>query len=158
MLTGVNLLIIEDDANSIKTLTMVLESLHAKVDYAYSAAEGMRLLGINHYDAILLDLFLPDSKGPTTISKFQEVFPNVPIIVSSGMAFPDLEREALRLGAQEILIKCRDITAEDFSTAITHAVERHKVRKIFEPIAKILDKASECVSEMQKLSPPQNLS
>jgi response regulator of citrate/malate metabolism len=42
-------------------------------------------------DLILLDLYLPDSRGPETFVKVKELFPNSEIIVLSGVQNIDLE-------------------------------------------------------------------
>lgn len=74
------------------------------VDCLAAAAEQ---LGRGRFDAVLLDLMLPDSHGLATVSSLQDRAPDLPIIVYSGFGAEDVlfAREAIRGGAQEFLPK-----------------------------------------------------
>jgi DNA-binding NtrC family response regulator len=59
------------------------------------------------FDAVLVDLMLPDSSGLATVGSVQARAPDLPIIVYSGVGADDVmfAREAIRGGAEEFLPK-----------------------------------------------------
>lgn len=82
------LIVCDDDIDQLMLLKNLLESAGFKVDTAGSARETKALLSANQYDALLLDLILPDQDG---ISFIREIKSNpklakLPIIVISIIA------------------------------------------------------------------------
>ena len=53
-----------------------------------------------NFDAVLLDLSLPDSQGLETINRLSAAAPNLPIVVLTGEADEAVAREAVRSGAR----------------------------------------------------------
>ncbi|HVP11254.1 MAG TPA: ATP-binding protein [Phycisphaerae bacterium] len=78
------------------------------------------------YDAILLDLSLPDSKGSKTVSRMQTAAPLTPIVVLTSLDDESLGLEAIRIGAQDYLVKGR-VDARLLSRAIDYATERKRL-------------------------------
>ncbi len=66
-------------------------------------SEAAQQLSQHRFDAVLLDLMLPDSSGLATLDGVHERAPDVPIVVYSGFGDEDLmfACEAIRGGAQE---------------------------------------------------------
>ncbi|MCG3189671.1 MAG: Sensor histidine kinase RcsC [Burkholderiaceae bacterium] len=56
-------LVIEDDASDQAQLTHILHSAGCRVEVAASAESALRMAGTRRYDAITLDLLLPDRSG-----------------------------------------------------------------------------------------------
>jgi PAS domain S-box-containing protein len=84
------------------------------------------------FDAVLLDLGLPDSFGLETLARLVEAAPTLPIVVSTGRVEEGLAIEALRLGAQEYVLK-DSWTGEMLARTLRYAVERkHAERKLHE--------------------------
>ena len=76
------------------------------------------------YDAVLLDLMLPDSIGGVdTIRAIQEVHHEIPIVVFTGMEDTELALSAVREGAQDYLVKER-CDAETVVRSIRYSIER----------------------------------
>lgn len=59
----------------------------------------------DHFDCVLLDLNLPDSIGPSSITEILDVVPRVPVIVLTGFASAVTVEEALKAGARQVLSK-----------------------------------------------------
>src|SRR5689334_14019433 len=68
-------------------------------------AGAVRLLREGEFDAVLLDLNLSDSEGLDTLRRVLEAVPHVAVVVLTGVASTGVAREALRLGAQDWLVK-----------------------------------------------------
>lgn len=86
--TSLNLLICEDDQDQAEYLRLLLESAGYRVETAYTAAQALVLLEANKYDALLLDLLLPDSDGIAFIRELRskQKTMNLPVIVISVIA------------------------------------------------------------------------
>jgi two-component system cell cycle response regulator len=97
---------------------------------AESLAEGIDKLGERHFDAVLLDLMLPDSQGLGTLCSVQDRVPEVPIIVYSGFGADDIlfAREAIRIGAQDFLPKS-EAKRTDLQRAILASIERKRLER-----------------------------
>jgi two-component system sensor histidine kinase/response regulator len=81
-------------------------------------------------DSILLDLGLPDSQGLETLLAVQKRFPELPVVVLTGLNDQAFAGDAVRAGAQDYLVKGR-FTAEILTRAVSYAIERERVaRKI----------------------------
>jgi len=97
---------------------VAVESLKRALDY----------LANEPADVVLLDLRLPDSQGMETFVSLHAQAPNVPIIVLSGMSDEQMAVEAVRLGAQDYLVKGQ-FEAGLLSRAVRYAIERHRMRE-----------------------------
>lgn len=80
-----NILICEDDKDIASLLSLLLEQEHYCVDISYNAKQAENLLQERDYDALLLDLILPDKDGLSLIKELRESekTKNLPIIVVS---------------------------------------------------------------------------
>ena len=68
-------------------------------------SEAEHLLQSEPFDAVLLDLTLPDSRGLESLSRIQRIAPHVPVVVLSGLTDESVALEAVRNGAQDYLLK-----------------------------------------------------
>jgi CheY-like chemotaxis protein len=73
---------------------------------------GLRALGNEQFDLMIIDIFMPHMRGFESIRIFHERAPAIPLIAMSGYAFanlnspaPDFLRMALELGAARCLRK-----------------------------------------------------
>lgn len=103
-----SILIVEDD----DTYRRSLEQILTKSGFTTtSAANGRIALDLYHperFDAVVLDLIMPDIEGIETLTKLRRMSPNVKVIVISGggkIDAKDYLALALKLGAVEVLAK-----------------------------------------------------
>lgn len=105
----VQVLLIEDEASYAGLVSLLLNN-NSEQDYeitiAPSLAQGMEhLSGEQDFDAVLLDLSLPDSKGIDTLLRLIDAFPNTNVIVLTGTSDRDQGVRAVGAGAQDYLVK-----------------------------------------------------
>ncbi len=83
-----HILICEDDPDVAKLLSIMLSQGGFTSDIAHSVAEAKERLGQNSYDAMTLDLMLPDEDGLTLIRELrdQTATHDLPIVVVSAKA------------------------------------------------------------------------
>ena len=103
-LTGLSLLIVEDETLLRKRLAAQLDQLGADVTGAATLKEARRWLGDLSFDFILLDVNLPDGLG-TELLKAKEVPANTGVIVMTANGGVSGAVEAMRLGALDYLVK-----------------------------------------------------
>ncbi len=96
-----------------------------RTEWADSLATGIDRLAGREFDAVLLDLMLPDSSGLGTLSRLREVYPGLPIVVLTALEEEALGIEAVRRGAQDYLDKA-GIDGHLVSRALRYAIERAK--------------------------------
>ena len=67
------LLVIDDEPGLRQALTMYFQSRGHVVDSAANAADGMQLASASEYDALLLDLRLPDDDGDNVLRQLERI-------------------------------------------------------------------------------------
>jgi len=93
---------------------------------AYSLASARGLLNHREFDAILLDLSLPDATELEGCVALRDDWPSLPIVVLTGYDDEELSTSALQRGAQDYLIKGR-IDRDLLVRSLRYAIERKKI-------------------------------
>ena len=91
-------------------------------------SEALARLGKERFDAVLLDLSLPDGYGLTTLRQVQAASPTIPIIVLSGVSDQTLALQAVQNGAQDYLVKGQG-QPELLTRSIRYAMERKRAEE-----------------------------
>ena len=95
------------------------------VQTAETLAGGLDRLAAGPVDVLLLDLSLPDSRGLDTVVRVRRQFPDVPMVVLSGHEDEGMALAAVRLGAQDYLVKGQ-ANPRLIVRAIRYAMERKR--------------------------------
>ena len=98
------LLIIDDDTDTAELLADFLEQSGHRAVKCYTAAEGMQKLTVQ-FDAVFLDIILPDKNGIALLKDIKKADSQMPVIMVTG--FKDAENvvSAFREGAFDCLLK-----------------------------------------------------
>jgi len=128
----INVLLVEDnpgDARLIREMLSESRGVSYRVCWVEQLATTLEhLFSDQHTDIILLDLLLPDSEGLETFSTIHEKTKKIPIVVLTGLDDEELALQALRLGAQDYLVK--GILEKDLlQRAIRYAIARNRVEE-----------------------------
>ncbi len=102
------ILIIDDEKNIRRTLTMVVEGEDFEVESAASGEEGLARLEESGADVVFLDVLLPGLSGLETLRRVKELDPQIEVVMISGHASLADAVEATRLGAFDFLEKPLD--------------------------------------------------
>jgi signal transduction histidine kinase len=128
---SIKLLLVDDDAGDRKIVKLALEQSSGAADFNIEIAgtleEATDCLKNKDYDAVLLDLGLPDSSGVNTVQKAHEANPNVPIIVLTGLS-EEMGLDAIGKGAEDYLVKGNSLE-HSLVRIIRYAIERKKVER-----------------------------
>lgn len=98
-------LLIEDEPKLAELLASFLKQEGICVDTCASAMSADELLANIEYDAVLLDLCLPDQDGLTLLQTMRSNGPNVPVLITSARADLNDRLSGLNLGADDYLTK-----------------------------------------------------
>jgi DNA-binding NarL/FixJ family response regulator/two-component sensor histidine kinase len=122
------ILLVEDSASDAALLQenlLLSGNGNILVNVVKSLREAADSLKGNHIDAVLLDLGLPDSNGIDTVQRARRICSNLPVIVLTGLADEKTGMEAVRMGAQDYLVKGR-ADGWTVSRAIHYSIERKR--------------------------------
>ncbi|MAM12361.1 response regulator transcription factor [Martelella sp. FLE1502] len=75
------ILLIEDDENLNRQLAQMLRDSDYVVDCAYDGEEGHFLGDTEPYDAVILDIGLPQMDGVTVLDKWRQAGRNMPVLI-----------------------------------------------------------------------------
>jgi diguanylate cyclase (GGDEF)-like protein len=131
MTEAIRVLLIEDSASDARMAAQLLgEGSGFELTHVERLSEATAQLGKGGFDAVLLDLMLPDSSGLATVSSVHDRAPDLPIIVYSGFGAEDVmfAREAVRGGAQDFMPKGL-ANAVAMRRAIVTSIERKRLEQ-----------------------------
>jgi len=103
------LLLVEDNRDLSSWLTRLLKQSSYAVEQAFTGEQAAHFLATQTYDAILLDLTLPDLKGQTLLKNLRSRHNEVPVLIISAQGALQDIIEHLNLGADDYLAKPFDI-------------------------------------------------
>lgn len=122
----IKILLVEDNPADADLLQEILEEAIG-VEWELVPVELRReaifMLTNQHFNAVLLDLSLPDSHGLETLIRLREIAPDTPMVVMTGLDDEAIALEAVRLGAQDYIVKGR-ITSQLLVRSLRYAIER----------------------------------
>ena len=102
-------LIVDDELEFIQVLSERMKSRGVDVDTAASGREALEKARGQSYDAIILDLSMPEMDGLETLRHLAEDNPDLQIILLTGHATLQKGIEAIKLGAMDFLEKPAEI-------------------------------------------------
>lgn len=121
-----HVLAVDDSAadRNVVRLSLLGSSHCYQLECAERLSEGLTKLGNQRADVVLLDLNLPDSRGRDTVERVMQHAAHVPVLILTGSDDDCLALEAVRLGAQDYIVKGQ-IDSVALSRAMQYAIERH---------------------------------
>jgi two-component system chemotaxis response regulator CheY len=107
-MVGVNVLVVEDDAEFLRLMAHALEAAGHTVMQAADGEAGLRLFRAEPPDLVVCDIVMPDRDGIELIPEMKALLPGVKILAVSGrqlIGALDVLSLARRLGADATLPK-----------------------------------------------------
>lgn len=122
-----DILLIEDEASLATIYTAQLNNAGITVRVCSTAEEALSDLGQHRYALVLLDLGLPDGDGIELLAEIRRLGIGAPVIVVTGDSATDRVVEALRMGAQDYLVK--PLTADRLVVTVSNALELSALKR-----------------------------
>src|SRR5262249_39479473 len=102
--------------------------------------EGLGKLAGRSYDAVLLELKLPDAPGFAGLARVLQNAPRCPVVVLDGVNDEEVVLQAIQKGAQDFLLK-GSINGTLLYHALRRAVRRGQVTRTLEELAGDLEES-----------------
>ncbi|GAB4527602.1 MAG: hypothetical protein OHK0046_45540 [Anaerolineae bacterium] len=128
MVEDINVLLVEDNPGDARLIQEMLRSTDQQIitlDLATTLAEAIEQIKTNTYQAILLDLSLPDSHGIDTLLRVEAEALDTVVVVLTGLSDEAMGVEAVQMGAQDYLLKDA-VDDRLLRRSIRYAIERNR--------------------------------
>lgn len=142
----IKVLLIEDNPGDALLLT---EALRKSPDPAFRVrhverlGEALAVLTREAFNVVLLDLSLPDSLGLDTFTRLHTRFPDIPVVLITGLSDETVAGKAVRQGAQDYLAKGQT-PGPLLVRSIRYAMERQAAAMELSRVNRALKVLSEC--------------
>jgi putative two-component system response regulator len=100
-----SILVVDDEKAIRESISDFLEDTGCKPDTAANGREAVEMIRSKKYDAVIMDLNMPEMDGFEVLERIVPENTNLPIIVLSGVGIIDKAVEAIRKGAWDFLPK-----------------------------------------------------
>jgi diguanylate cyclase (GGDEF)-like protein len=126
--TPSRVLLVEDDP---RDAVVIGEMLRARwsgglvLGHVDRVSDACRELVDHGTSCVLLDLTFPDTEGLETLAEVRTAAPDVPIVVLAEHHDAELAARAIRLGAQDFLVK-GEINSTQLRRSVSYAIERKR--------------------------------
>ena len=137
------LLIVDDDANQLRTLIRIFEAEGCDVVGCATAAEALEHLGGGDVGVAVVDLRLPDSTGSQLLGKLEPLSAQVQIIIHMAYSSYESARDAVNLGAFAYVEKGAD------PNELVHHVQRAFRARLARYAAQLEDAVAERTRKLQ---------
>ena len=142
-----NVLIIDDEKDNTEIIKDILEDVNYSTMLARSASEAKVILAANHFDLVLMDVWMPGQDGISLLAEWHSEGFDTPVVMMSGHAEPSDIVKAMKLGAVDFLKKplhdflpiLRNIMTSDepepeiqHVSGINYSLKLKEARNIFE--------------------------
>jgi two-component system, sensor histidine kinase and response regulator len=104
-LSGMRVLIVDDNKMNLLIASKFLKKWEAKVDEAVSGILAIEMTEKNNYDLILMDLQMPVMDGFEATIIIKQSNPNIPVIALTADAMPETYNKAFTAGMCDYLTK-----------------------------------------------------
>ncbi|MFN7997347.1 MAG: sigma-54 dependent transcriptional regulator [Bryobacteraceae bacterium] len=100
-----NLLIVDDDANTLASLSRAFRLAGHEAAVCDNAARALELIKSQRFDLVLSDVVMPGKDGLSLLEDLKAQASTVPVVMMSGQANIEMAVRATRLGAIDFLEK-----------------------------------------------------
>ena len=102
-------LIVDDEQDFLDALSERMRARDMEVTTSTSAADALKKAEKGSYDAIVLDLMMPEMDGLEALQEIKKNNPDLQVILLTGHATVEKGIEAMKLGATDFLEKPADL-------------------------------------------------
>jgi len=156
----INILLVEDNPGDARLIDIYLKESFESIFTLMTAdylSKGLELLEQHEFTIIILDLSLPDSDGLDTFKRIHEKASDTPIIVLTGMEDESMGINAMKLGAQDFLVKGK-LKVNNLKRSIKYSIERYRLLNELSEKTKKLEEQTQALNrEKLRLAEAQKL-
>lgn len=142
------ILVVDDESSIRRTLKEILEFEKYTVDLAANGMDALEKARQTNYDAILLDIKMPEMDGMEVLEKLMQ-FREVPVIMISGHGTIETAVEAIKKGAYDFIVKPPDLNR--LLTTVRNALEKNELVSQTKILKQELGKKFEIIGDSEKI-------
>ena len=117
-------LIVDDEKDFLDIMVERMSARGMEVSTAISAENALNMVLKESYDAVIMDLMMPEMDGFKALKLFKETRPDLPIILLTANVPEEKCMEAIKLGAMDVIEKPADLNL------LTQKIEEVKALKM----------------------------
>ncbi|OQY51033.1 MAG: two-component system response regulator [Desulfobacteraceae bacterium 4572_87] len=117
-------LLVDDEKEFLDTMAERMEARDMSVSTTTSSKDALKKAQDESYDAIILDLMMPEMDGLETLKELKKNNPDLQVILLTGHATVQKGVEAMKLGATDLLEKPADLKV------LTEKIKKAHARKM----------------------------
>lgn len=121
------ILVVDDEVMMRDMLYNLLTKENYQVITASGGEEAITHVKESQPDLVILDLMMPKVNGLETLKRVRQINKSVEVIILTGIAIEDLDKQAQALGVSEIIRK--GVGVELFLKSITYALDKRRAKK-----------------------------
>jgi DNA-binding NtrC family response regulator len=116
-------LLVDDEKDFLDIMAERMAARGMDVTTTGSAEEALEMVTAESYDAVIMDLMMPHMDGLKALKLFKKLRPDLSIILLTGNVPEEKCREAVKLGALDVIEKPADLNI------LTQKIEEAKALK-----------------------------
>ena len=121
-------MLVDDEAHILASLSVVLNSAGiSNIITCQDSTQVMKLLSEQLVEVLLLDLTMPRMSGQDLLPGIREEYPDMPVIVITGMSDVSTAVECMKLGVFDYLIKA--VEPSKLIAAVNRAIEIRELKQ-----------------------------
>ena len=120
-----HLLIVDDEANTLASLSRAFRLAEHEATVCDNAAKALELAKTQHFDLILSDVVMPGKDGLTLLEELKAQGVAAPVVMMSGQAHIEMAVKATRLGALDFLEK--PISSDKLMLTVENALKLQRL-------------------------------
>ncbi len=120
-----HLLIVDDEANTLGSLSRAFRLAGHEATVCDNAAKALELAKSQHFDLILSDVVMPGKDGLSLLEDLQRQGVTAPVVMMSGQAHIEMAVRATRLGAIDFLEK--PISSDKLMLTVDNALKLQRL-------------------------------
>ena len=105
-----HILVVDDDKNTRRLLTAVLEAENYSVSTAENGEEALAVLDKTHVDLIVLDIMMPKMDGYELTTLLRETNNDLPVLMLTAKQLPEDKHKGFQSGTDDYMTKPIDET------------------------------------------------
>ena len=120
-----HLLIVDDEANTLASLSRAFRLAGHEATVCDNAAKALELAKAQHFDLILSDVVMPGKDGLKLLEELKQQGVTAPVVMMSGQAHIEMAVRATRLGALDFLEK--PISSDKLMLTVDNALKLQRL-------------------------------
>ncbi|PYX50252.1 MAG: sigma-54-dependent Fis family transcriptional regulator [Acidobacteria bacterium] len=120
-----HLLIVDDEANTLASMSRAFRLAGHEATVCDNAAKALELAKAQKYDLILSDVVMPGTDGLTLLEELKKQGVTAPVVMMSGQAHIEMAVRATRLGALDFLEK--PISSDKLMLTVENALKLQRL-------------------------------